>query len=250
MADEEPKAAKKVKKTAVPEKPAAPKQPLPKASEIRAAKKAELVAWSDRYELSTEGKVDDLRKRLFGFVAKEEAKAAREAEKAEAPEEKKKPAEKEEPEEEKPLRKKPKKPKEKEEAEERVHEARANPNWTTASSNSWRCVPRRTPLGRSSGAKNGSGTACSETNGGSRREANRSCGATSATDGISRRLGTAGRGRSEACTQADSRRSSCTTRGSSRASMQRNRRCGLRTVSAPGSGRSSRRPVTTRACAS
>src|SRR5439155_586664 len=52
MADEEPKAAKKVKKTAVPEKPAAPKEPLPKASEIRAAKKAELVAWSDRYELS------------------------------------------------------------------------------------------------------------------------------------------------------------------------------------------------------
>src|SRR5207253_1832359 len=162
----------------------------------------------------------------------------------------KKTAEKEEPEEEKPLRKKPKKPKEKEEAEERVHEARANPNWTTASSNSWRCVPRRTPLGRSSGAKNGSGTACSETNGGSRREANRSCGATSATDGISRRLGTAGRGRSEGCTRADSRRSSCTTRGSSRASMQRNRRCGLRTVSAPGSGRSSRKLVTTRACAS
>jgi len=127
MADEEPKAAKKVKKTAVPEKPAAPKEPLPKASEIRAAKKAELVAWSDRYELSTEGKVDDLRKRLLGFVAKEEAKAAREVEKAEAPEEKKKPAEKEEPEEEKPLRKKPKKPKEKEEVEERVHEARAKP---------------------------------------------------------------------------------------------------------------------------
>ena len=83
MADEEPKAAKKVKKTAVPEKPAAPKEPLPKASEIRAAKKAELVAWSERYELSTEGKVDDLRERLLGFVAKEEAKAAREEVKAE-----------------------------------------------------------------------------------------------------------------------------------------------------------------------
>jgi large subunit ribosomal protein L32e len=83
MAEEEPKAPKKVKKTAVPEKPAEPKGPLPKASEIRAAKKAELVAWSDQYELSTEGKVDDLRKRLLGFVAKEEAKAARDAEKAE-----------------------------------------------------------------------------------------------------------------------------------------------------------------------
>src|SRR5437773_710228 len=116
-----------VKATAVPEKPAAPKEPLPKASEIRAAKKAELVAWSDRYELSTEGKVDDLRKRLLGFVAKEEARAAREVETTEPPEEKKKPAEKEEPEEEKPIRKKPKKPKEKEEVEERVHEARAKP---------------------------------------------------------------------------------------------------------------------------
>src|SRR5207247_10752388 len=102
-------------------------QPHPEASEIRAAKKAELLAWSEQYQLSTEGKVDDLRKRLLGFVAKEEARAAREVETAEPPEEKKKPAEKEEPEEEKPLRKKPKKPKEKEEVEERVHEARAKP---------------------------------------------------------------------------------------------------------------------------
>src|SRR2546430_17314768 len=113
------------------ERPAAAKQPLPKASDVRAAKKAELVAWSDRYELSTEGKVDDLRKRLLGFVAKEEARAAREVETAGAPEEKKKPAEKEGPEEEKPLRKKPKKPKEKDEVEERVHEAGGKPKRDT-----------------------------------------------------------------------------------------------------------------------
>ena len=127
MADEEPKAAKKVKKTAVPEKPAEPKEPLPKASEIRAARKAELVAWSDRYNLSTEGKVDDLRKRLLGFLAKEEAKASREAEKVAPAEEKEKPAEKEKPEKEEPLRKKPKKAREEEEPEKKVHEARAKP---------------------------------------------------------------------------------------------------------------------------
>src|SRR5437879_13298244 len=109
MADEEPKAAKKVKKTAVPEKPAAPKEPLPKASEIRAAKKAELVAWSDRYELSTEGTVDDLRKRLLGFVAKEEAKAARGEVKAEVSEENTKPEKKGAAEEGKTHRKKQKK---------------------------------------------------------------------------------------------------------------------------------------------
>jgi len=127
MAGEEPKPVKKVKKTAVPEKPAEPKEPLPKASEIRAARKAELVAWSDRYNLSTEGKVDDLRKRLLGFLAKEEAKASREAEKTEAVEEKGRPAEKEKPAKEEPLRKKPKKAKEEEEPTEKVHEARAKP---------------------------------------------------------------------------------------------------------------------------
>src|SRR5207249_982440 len=100
---------------------------FPRKTRIVGETKVELGAWSDRYELSTEGKVDDLRKRLLGFVAKEEARAAREVETTEPPEEKKKPAEKEEPEEEKPLRKKPKKPKEKEEVEERVHEARAKP---------------------------------------------------------------------------------------------------------------------------
>ena len=123
MAEEEPKPAKKVKKTAVPEKPSEPRGLLPKPPEIRAAKKAELVAWSDQYDLSTEGKVDDLRKRLLTYVAKEEAKAVREAEKAEPAEEK----EKEKPAKEEPLRKKPKKAKEEEEAEEKVHEARAKP---------------------------------------------------------------------------------------------------------------------------
>src|SRR5213078_259740 len=105
MAEEEPKPAKKVKKATLPEKPPEPRGPLPTAAEVRAAKKAELVAWSDKYELSKEGKVDELRKRLLAFLAKEEAKAAREAKKEAEPEE----------------------PKEPEEAEKRVHEARAKP---------------------------------------------------------------------------------------------------------------------------
>ena len=54
------KAAKKAKKTAVPEAPE-PEQALPTAAEIRAAKKAELLTWTERYGLSQEGKVDDLR---------------------------------------------------------------------------------------------------------------------------------------------------------------------------------------------
>ena len=124
MADEkEPKAAKK-KKTAVPEKAAAPKEPLPTPTEIRAAKKAGLIAWAEQFGLSTEGLVDDLRKRLLTFVAKEEAKAAPVEEPKEAP-----PEEKEKKPEEPGLRKKPKKAEaEKEEKEEeRVHEARAKP---------------------------------------------------------------------------------------------------------------------------
>src|SRR5437762_7523242 len=99
MAEEEPKPAKKVKKATLPEKPPEPRGPLPTAAEVRAAKKAELVAWSDKYELSKEGKVDELRKRLLAFLAKEEAKAAREAKKEAEPEEPKEPekAEKEKP---------------------------------------------------------------------------------------------------------------------------------------------------------
>ena len=130
MAEEEPKPAKKVKKATLPEKPPEPRGPLPTAAEVRAAKKAELVAWSDKYELSKEGKVDELRKRLLAFLAKEEAKAAREAKKEAEPEEPKEPekAEKEKPAKEPTLRKKPKKKeKEEEEAEKRVHEARPKP---------------------------------------------------------------------------------------------------------------------------
>ena len=133
MAEEEPKPARKVKKATLPEKPPEPRGPLPTAAEVRAAKKAELVAWSDKYELSKEGKVDELRKRLLAFLAKEEAKAAREAKKEAEPEEPKEPekaekAEKEKPAKEPTLRKKPKKKeKEEEEAEKRVHEARAKP---------------------------------------------------------------------------------------------------------------------------
>lgn len=131
MAEEkEPKAeaktAKKAKKTAVPEVPEA-EQALPTATEIRAAKKAELLEWSERFGLSQEGKVDDLRQRVRTFVEKEAAKK-------EPPEEKKpEPAEAEKKAKEKP-KEKPKPPKEKkakkeeeEEAEEEVHEARAKP---------------------------------------------------------------------------------------------------------------------------
>lgn len=136
MADEEPKPVKKEKKRTVPEKRPEARPPLPSASEVRAAKKAELVAWSNQYDLSPEGKVDELRKRLLGFLEKEEKKAAQEAEKPALAEEKaaaeKKPAEKKPPEKkgkkEKPARGKPKKAEEEEEEKEaKPHEARAKP---------------------------------------------------------------------------------------------------------------------------
>jgi large subunit ribosomal protein L32e len=141
VADEEPKPVKKEKKRTVPEIRPEPRGPLPSASDVRAAKKAELVAWSNQYDLSPEGKVDELRKRLLGFLEQEERKAAREAEKA-TPEEAKAPAEKKPPEkkpaEKKPPEKKPKKEKpvrgkpkkagdEEEEKEVKAHEARAKP---------------------------------------------------------------------------------------------------------------------------
>ncbi len=72
----ETKVAKKAKKTAVPEAPPEAKQALPTAAEIRTAKKAELIGWTERYGLSQEGKVDDLRKRLRAYVEKEASKAA------------------------------------------------------------------------------------------------------------------------------------------------------------------------------
>ena len=126
--EKEPKAdaktAKKAKKTAVPEVPE-PELALPTATEIRAAKKAELIDWSERYGLSQEGKVDDLRKRLHTFIEKEAAKkAAPEEEKPPPPKPEKKPKEKPK---EKAKPSKEKKGKEEEEAEEEVHEPRAKP---------------------------------------------------------------------------------------------------------------------------
>ena len=128
MADETPKGPKKPKKTVVPEPSEAPTAAFPASTEIRAARKAQLVAWSDRYGLSTEGRVDDLRKRLLGFIEKSakqapakeppEAAAEKPAPKAEAkPKAKAKPA------------KKAKEGAEKAEAEEPAepHVARAKP---------------------------------------------------------------------------------------------------------------------------
>src|SRR2546428_13128837 len=123
----EPKAAKKAKKTAVPEVPE-PEQALPTAAEIRAAKKAELLTWTERYGLSQEGKADDLRQRLRTFIEKQAAKEAapKEGEPAPPKAEKKgkdKPKEKPKPSKEK----KGKKEEAEEEAEEEVHEPRAKP---------------------------------------------------------------------------------------------------------------------------
>ena len=123
-----PKPEKKAKKTAVPEAPTAPKKALPMSAEIRAAKKAELIAWADRFGLSSEGRADDLRKRLLSHVEKESQKETAPSE--EPPKAPEKPAEK-------PPRKKPKegakpakktaKAEEKEEEEAEVHQARAKP---------------------------------------------------------------------------------------------------------------------------
>src|SRR2546429_9931405 len=81
----ETKVAKKAKKTPVPEAPPEPKQALPTAGEIRTAKKAELLAWTERYGLSQEGKVDDLRQRLRTFIEKRAAKEAAPKEEEPAP---------------------------------------------------------------------------------------------------------------------------------------------------------------------
>jgi len=121
------KAAKKAKKTAVPEAPE-PEQALPTAGEIRAAKKAELLVWSERYGLSQEGKVDDLRQRLRAYIEKKAVKAAPPEEEKPAPPKaekrgKEKPKEKPKP----PKEKKGKKEEAEEEAEEEVHEPRAKP---------------------------------------------------------------------------------------------------------------------------
>ena len=128
MAEEkEPKETKR-KKTAVPEKPATPPETLPTPAEIRAAKKAELVSFSERFGLDSVGKVDELRERLLGFLAMREAKAESREEAKPAPAEVKKPAARKEPkkEEKKPEPKKAKKAEAEEEAV--VHEARAKPS--------------------------------------------------------------------------------------------------------------------------
>src|SRR2546422_3276777 len=128
----ETKVAKKAKKTVVPETPPEPMQALPTAAEIRTAKKAELIGWAERYGLSQEGKVDDIRKRLRGYVEKEAAKAVAKEEEKPAPTAEKRPAEK--PKEKPKPTKKEKKEKakreekeEEEEAEAEVHEPRAKP---------------------------------------------------------------------------------------------------------------------------
>jgi len=123
----EAKAAKKAKKTAVPEVPE-PEQALPTAGEIRTAKKAELLAWSERYGLSQEGKVDDLRQRLRTFVEKRAVKeAAPEEEEPAPPKAEKKAKEKPKEQPKPPKEKKGKKEEAEEEAKEEVHEPRAKP---------------------------------------------------------------------------------------------------------------------------
>lgn len=83
MADEEtPEAPPKKVKKALPEAPPEPEpaRKLPTAAEIRAAKKAELVAWAESFGLDSEGKVDELRKRVTEHVIKEHKAAAAVAE--------------------------------------------------------------------------------------------------------------------------------------------------------------------------
>ncbi len=122
----EGKAEKKAKKTAVPDVPRESKERLKTATEIRAARKAQLIAWSGEYGLSPEGKVDELRKRLLDHVHREAAKAAPEA--AEKPEKPAPPKAEKKPKKEaaKP-RKKAKKAEAEEEKEAEVHEPRAKP---------------------------------------------------------------------------------------------------------------------------
>src|SRR2546422_38888 len=101
---------------------------FPRKTRILGAKKAELLAWTERYGLSQEGKVDDLRQRLRTFIEKQAAKEAAPKEEEPAPPKvekkgKEKPKEKPKPSKEK----KGKKEEAEEEAEEEVHEPRAKP---------------------------------------------------------------------------------------------------------------------------
>jgi large subunit ribosomal protein L32e len=126
---EDAKVAKKAKKTAVPEVSPEPKAALPTATEIRAARKAELIAWAGEFGLSTEGKVDDLRKRVLDHVHREAEKAApKEEAKPEKPEKPAPKAEKKPKKKEAKPRKKAKEAEEEEEKEEaEIHEPRAKP---------------------------------------------------------------------------------------------------------------------------
>ena len=120
--EKEPKADKRAKKAAVPDVPKELKETVPTAHEIRTARKAALIAWADEYGLSTEGKVDDLRTRLFEYLEKETPKEAPpEEEKLAPPKAEKKPKEKAKP------AKKAEKPEEEKEEEAEIHEARAKP---------------------------------------------------------------------------------------------------------------------------
>jgi large subunit ribosomal protein L32e len=132
MAEEkEPKTVKKAKKTAVPEPPPEPKGELPTPQDIRAAKKAELVALAQGYGLNSEGTVPLLRERLLGYIEKATEAAKPKAEEERPPEKKKAPAEAKKKEKAKPPKKgkKPEKGEEEPEEEEeaKVHEARAKP---------------------------------------------------------------------------------------------------------------------------
>ncbi len=130
MADEEktPEETPKKVKKAVPEAPPEPaaEPQLPTAQEIRAARKAELVAWCESFGLDTEGRVDDLRKRVAEYVL-EHKKAAPPAAKPEEPKKapvvEAKPEAKKAPAKEAKAPKKPaKKPAKKEEEEEKEEE--------------------------------------------------------------------------------------------------------------------------------
>lgn len=111
------KKTKKAKLEAPPPEPKAePKRPT--AHEIREAHKADLVAWCEALGLEPAGKVDDLRKRLLGYI--ETAEKPVEPEKPEEAEERK-PKEKPAKVPERPAKKAEKK-KEKEEAEEEAEE--------------------------------------------------------------------------------------------------------------------------------
>ena len=72
MAEEESTPPKKAKK-ALPEAPLEPpvERALPSAQEIRAARKAELVAWCEAFGLDSTGKVDELRTRVAEYVLQE-----------------------------------------------------------------------------------------------------------------------------------------------------------------------------------